>query len=230
MDITPDRWRNTAIYLRHVFGREDDALASIMPAAVAAGLPDIAISPDVGRLLMILVQLATRGHGQDARTPRTVLEIGTLAGYSTIWLARALPPGGRVITIDIEPGHLAFARERFKAAKVADRIETRPGGALGVLPGLARELGPESIDAVFLDAAKAEYLDYARLCKPLLRRGGLLLADNTLGSGSWWIDDPPGAHPERDAIDAFNRAIAADPDFDAACVPIRQGVLIARKR
>jgi caffeoyl-CoA O-methyltransferase len=97
-----------------------------------------------------------------------------------------------------------------------------------VLPTLAAELGPASADLAFIDAAKTEYPDYFRLLKPLIRPGGLLVADNVLGSGSWWIDTPPG-DPDRDAVDRFNRIVAEDPDFEAAAVPIRQGVLIARK-
>ncbi len=107
-------------------------------------------------------------------------------------------------------------------------MDVRVGRALEVLPALARELGPESVDLFFLDAVKTEYLEYARLARPMLRPGGLLLADNVLGS-SFWIDDEPGSSPERDAIDRFNRAMAADAGFATAAVPIRMGLLIARK-
>jgi predicted O-methyltransferase YrrM len=128
----------------------------------------------------------------------------------------------------VNEDHAAFARREFEKAGVAGRIDLRVGAALDVLPRLARELGPDSVDLAFLDAVKTEYAQYVRLLKPLLRAEGLLVADNALGS-SFWIDDPPGSSPERDAIDAFNRMVAADPGFVTACVPIREGVLIARR-
>src|SRR5690606_19451130 len=108
-------------------------------------------------------------------------------------------------------------------------VDLRRGAALDLLPGIARECGPASVDLVFLDAAKSEYDRYFDLLRPLIRPGGLLIADNALGSRSWWIDQPPGSHPDRDAADAFNRRLAADPEFDAAAIPLRQGLLIARR-
>jgi caffeoyl-CoA O-methyltransferase len=223
MEMTSARWEATSDYLQEVFGRPDEQLATLMDRAVAAGIPDIAVSADVGRLLTILAQLAAPGGAHLA------IEVGTLAGYSGIWLARGLAPGGRLITIELEDRHADFAQAESRRAGVSDRVEIRRGAALNVLPGLVRELGPASIDLVFLDAIKTEYADYARLLKPVLKPGGLLLADNALGSGSWWIDQSRGQNPERDAVDQFNRDIAGDPDFHAAAIPIRQGLLIARK-
>jgi caffeoyl-CoA O-methyltransferase len=228
MDMTPRRWANTSTYLREVFGKQDSILEGLMPAAVAAGIPAIAISADVGRLLHILVQLACARPGACGR----VVELGTLAGYSGIWIARALPPGGRLITIEPEPGHADFAQRMFAAAGVSDRVEVRRTTGVAALADLAREFGPESVDAVFLDAIKTEYPEYFRLARPLIGRGGLLIADNVLGSGSWWIDEaaPGEASDSRDAADRFNRLVAADPDFEAAAVPIREGVMIARRK
>lgn len=228
MDMTPQRWENTGAYLREVFGGQDPVLEGLMPAAVAAGIPAIAVSADVGRLLHILVQLACARPGATGR----VVELGTLAGYSGIWIARALPPGGRLFTVEPEPKHADFAQRMFAAAGVADRVEIRRTTGIAALHELARQLGPESVDAVFLDAIKTEYPEYFRLARPLIGRGGLLLADNVLGSGSWWIDEaaPGEARESRDAADRFNRAVAADPEFEAAAVPIREGVLIARRK
>lgn len=229
MDMTPQRWANTSAYLREVFGREDDQLRSLMPRATAAGLPSIAVSADVGRLLTLLVSMTNQGRGA-----RLILELGTLAGYSGLWLARGLAPCGRLITIEFEPRHAAFARAEFDRAGLGPRADIRVGPALELIPRIAEELRAGTLpapafDAIFFDAVKTEYPDYLRLCKPLLAPGGLLMADNILGS-SFWIDDPPGSSPQRDAVDAFNRSVAADPDFDAAGVPIREGILIARKR
>lgn len=221
MDMTPARWDYTCSYLQDVFGREDEQLQTLMPRAIAAGLPDIAVSADVGRLLKLLAMMSGDGRGANL-----IVEVGTLAGYSGIWLARGLHPSGRLITIDIEPKHLAFAQNEFQRAGIADRIQTRQGAALDILPKLAAELGPASIDLAFIDGVKTEYADYFRLLKPLIRPGGLLIADNILGS-TWWIDQEQD--PVRIAVDRFNRLVAADPDFETTGVPIRQGIMIARK-
>jgi predicted O-methyltransferase YrrM len=222
-EMTPQRWENIARYTAEVFGRPDDQLRTLMSRAVAGGLPDIAISPDVGRLLKLLAGLTNGGRG-----PRLALELGALAGYSAIWLARALAPGGKLITVELEPRHADFAEQEFRAAGIADRIELIRAPALEALPAIARRLGPQSLDLVFVDAVKTEYAGYFRLTKPLLRPGALFLADNALGS-DWWIDDPPGSSANRDAVDRFNRLVAADADFETAAVTNRQGLLIARK-
>ncbi|MEZ6319455.1 MAG: O-methyltransferase [Phycisphaerales bacterium] len=197
----------------------DEQLRTLMTRAVAAGLPDIAVSASVGHLLMVLAKTAGA---------RTIVEVGTLGGYSGIWLAKGLAPGGRLITVEAAPVHAAFARAEFDQAGVGDRVEVREGKGLEVLPALVEELGEGSVDLVFLDAIKTEYPGYLPHAKKLLRPGGVLTADNALGGG-WWIDEAPGSSESRDAADRFNRLVASDADFDAACVPIREGVLIARK-
>jgi predicted O-methyltransferase YrrM len=219
VDMTPDRWSYTAEYLRTVFGRSDDHLEGLMDEAVARGIPDIAVSADVGRLLMILTSM-TGG--------RLAVELGTLAGFSGIWLARGLSPAGRLITVEPNERHAAFAEEQFARAGLGDRVEVRRGRALDVLPKLRAELGDASVDVLFFDAIKTEYPEYFRLGRPLIRSGGLLIADNVLGAGTWWIDDEHD--PSRKGADALNRAIAADPDFEAVAVPLREGVLIARRK
>jgi caffeoyl-CoA O-methyltransferase len=218
MDMTPDRWKYTANYSRDVFGRQDDHLAGLMPEGAAAGLPDIAVSADVGRLLMILTSM-TRG--------RLAIEVGTLGGYSGIWIARALAKGGKLITIESEPLHADFAQEQFRKAGVADRIELRRGTGLQLLPDLARELAAGSVDVIFLDAIKTEYPAYWKIVRPLIAVGGLILADNVYGAGEWWIDSM--GNPSREAADKFNRMVASDPDFETVAVPIREGVLIGRR-
>ncbi|MCP3905475.1 MAG: O-methyltransferase [Planctomycetes bacterium] len=217
MKMTPDHWAYLTDYARSVFGAQDDHLAALRDASIAEGLPDIAVDPEVGRLLMILCA-STRG--------RLAIELGTLGGYSGIWIARGLAPGGRLITIEPEPKHAEFAERQFVRAGVADRVELRLGAGLDVLPDLARELGPGSVDVVFLDAIKTEYPEYWTHVRPLIADGGLVLADNVYGSG-WWIGDE--ADPTRNAVDRFNRTVAEDPDFEAVAVPIRSGVLIGRR-
>lgn len=225
MDMTPQRWAYTRAYLKAVFGQEDEQLRTLMTRAVAAGLPDIAVSADVGRLLKILASM-TPG---DAQGRRTAVEVGTLGGYSGIWLARGLGEQGRLFTIEPEALHADFAQREFDAAGLGDRVEIRRGTGLSELPKLAAELGPESIDVLFLDALKREYPEYFAIGRSMIRRGGLLIADNALGSGSWWIDECRGSNPDRDGADRLNREVAADPAFEAVAVPIREGVLIARR-
>jgi caffeoyl-CoA O-methyltransferase len=220
IEMTPERWEHTCGYLRAVFGTQDDHLAGLMDRAVEAGLPDIAISADVGRMLMLLTSM-TRAQ--------LAVEVGTLAGYSGIWIARGLKPGGKLITIELEDRHADFAQAQFETAGVADRVELRRGGAEAVLDQLAKELPAGTVDVAFLDADKAAYPGYWTQLRPLIAPGGLLLADNMLGGGSWWIDEKPGANASRDAADAVNRMLAADPEFTAVTVPIREGVLVARR-
>jgi caffeoyl-CoA O-methyltransferase len=220
MDMTPQRWAATGSYLDSVFGREDEHLAGLMGRAVEAGLPDIAVSAGVGRMLLALARLV------DAEA---IVEVGTLAGYSGIWLARGLGGDGRLVTIEAEPRHADFAERSFAEAGVAERVTVVRGTGLEVLPRLVDELGAGKVDLVFLDAVKTEYPEYLPHAKRLLRPGGLLVADNALGSREWWIDDAPRSNASRDAADRFNRLVAGDADFEAFCVPIREGVLVARK-
>lgn len=219
--MTPERWDRTSLYCREVFGAQDEQLRTLMQRAVAQDIPDIAVSADVGRLLSILVA-GTRA--------RSALEFGALAGYSGVWIARALAPGGRLRTFEPEPKHADFAQREFEKAGVADRVEIIRRPALEGLPELRAEVPDRSVDFVLLDAVKTEYPDYFTAVRPLLAPGGLLVADNALGTSSWWIDTPPGESPDRDAMDRFNRAVAADPDFETSMIPLREGLLIARRR
>ena len=237
MTMTPQQWAGTCQYLGEVFGRtgpRDGRIGTVLETLPQlrkeAGLPDIAISGDVGRLLTVLTTLATRTPEATGR----IVEVGTLGGYSALWLVRGLGTSGRLFTVEQDPRHAAFARARFVQSGVSDRVELIEGGAMHALPRLADKLGPASVDVIFLDADKREYVDYLRVLKPMLRRGGLLLADNALGSNRWWITDDPGSLPpeaaaSRAGADLFNHTVAADPDFETACVPIREGVLIATR-
>jgi predicted O-methyltransferase YrrM len=216
--MNADRWRYTSDYLREVFGAQDAHLAGLMHQAVAAGLPPIAVSADVGRLLQLLTSM----------TPgRLALELGTLAGYSAIWLARGLAPGGRLITVELDEDRAAFAEAQIARAGLAERVEVRRGAALDALDALREELAPGSVDVLFLDAVKRDYLAYFERARPLLAVGGLVIADNALGSSAWWIDHE--GDPEREGAHALNERLASDPDFIAAAVPLREGLAIARR-
>jgi predicted O-methyltransferase YrrM len=213
MPMTPERWSYIGDYAEDVFGQYDDHLAGLMNRAVEAGLPPIAVSADVGRLLKILVSL-TEGE--------LAIELGTLGGYSAIWIARGLAPDGRLLTVEYNEEHADFAQTELEKAGVADQVQILRGAALDVLPRIADDVGERSVDFAFIDAVKTEYVDYYRLLKPLMKPGGLLVADNVYGTGAGWIDEGHGT-------DEFNRLIAADPDFDAVATPMREGVLIARR-
>jgi predicted O-methyltransferase YrrM len=211
--MTPERWDFIGDYADEVFGQYDDHLAGLMRRAVEAGLPPIAVSADVGRLLKILVSVTEA---------KLAIELGTLAGYSGIWIARGLAGDGLLITIEHHDRHADFAQAEFEKAGVADRVRIVRGAALSLLPDIATEVGDQSVDFAFIDAAKSEYVDYFHMLKPLMKPGGLLVADNVYATGAGWIDEGHGT-------DDFNRLIADDPDFDAVAIPMREGVLIARR-
>jgi predicted O-methyltransferase YrrM len=214
MTMTPERWEFLNVYARDLFGDTSDQLATLMDRAAEAGLPPIAVSPDVGRLLQILASL----------TPgRLAIELGTLGGYSGIWIARGLSPEGKLITIEYDETHADFAEAEFASAGLSGQVQVVRGAALDVLPEIAGRVGPESVDFAFLDAVKTEYPDYFRALKPLMAPGGVLVADNVYGTGQGWIDEGYGTDP-------FNRAVAGDPEFISTIVPMREGILIARRR
>ncbi|QKK10215.1 MAG: hypothetical protein HND58_18830 [Planctomycetota bacterium] len=144
-------------------------------------------------------------------------------------MARGLGAQGRLITIEPEPEHAAFARSEFARAGMGDRIELRESTGLEELPRLVEELGDGSAGVVFLDAIKSEYRGYAEHAARLLRPGGLLIADNCLGA-DWWITDPAGSDAGRDAVDAFNRWIGSPGSgFLSCCVTNREGLVVAQK-
>lgn len=211
--MTPARWQLLNDYSGDLFGPGDDQLATLPRRASAVGLPDIAVSPDVGALLGILAA-GTEG--------KLALEVGTLGGYSGIWIARSLASDGKLLTIESEESHADFAETEFARAGLAERVEVVRGQALTVIPSIGHRVGPESLDFVFIDAAKDEYVAYFELIRPLVKVGGLVVADNVLGTGQGWLDEGYGT-------DDFNRLVAADSDYFATITPMRQGLLIARR-
>lgn len=152
----------------------DPALEAALDASAAAGLPPHAVSPTQGRLLHLLARMIGA---------RRVLEIGTLGGYSTIWLARALPADGRLVTLEISAAHAAVARENLTRAGVGDRVEVRVGDAHEGLAALVAE-GAAPFDLVFVDADKKSCLDYLRAARSLVRKGSLLIVDNVVRHGA----------------------------------------------
>ena len=210
------------IYVRELFAPEDDVLIAVARRALEAGVARMEITADVGQLLHVLAR---------AVRARRVLEVGTLYGYSAIWMARALPPGGRLVTIEIDRDRAAEAAAFVARAGLAAVVEVRCGPALEILPALARESSGEAepalYDLAFLDAAKEEYPAYLEWALSLVRPGGLIVADNTLiGSGGAVVDDAPTT-PSLAAVRAFNERLASDPRLTSTIVPVREGVSIS---
>jgi caffeoyl-CoA O-methyltransferase len=201
-------------YVSDVFVREDEALRWIQAEAERAGLPSISVEPFEGRVLQFLVQLS--------RT-KTIVEIGTLAGYSAVWMARALPPGGRLITLEKSSKHAAVARAGFERAGLADRVELLEGDARESLAKLTPR-GP--FDMVFIDADKGSYPAYLAWTIDNLRPGGLVAAHNAFRSGR--ILTPDG--DEDRLIDTFNRSLAAEPRLDAMILAIGDGFAVGVKK
>ena len=199
----------TSDYLAALFAPEDATLLALREEADRSGLPPISISPDEGRLLQVLLR---------AVAARRVLEVGTLGGYSAIWMARALPPDGSLLTLEIEPSHAEFARRHVLRAGVGDRVEVRVGRALDLLPAL----DGERFDAVFLDADKEPLPTYFDWALRLLRPGGLLIADNALWGGRV-LDERVDDEATR-AVREFNRRLATDPRVTGIVVPTHDGV------
>ena len=201
----------TGDYIAGLFAPEDELLAALREEADRTGLPPIAVSADEGRLLQVLL-MSIRA--------RRVLEVGTLGGYSAIWMARVLPDDGELLSIEIEQRHAEFARRYVQRAGLADRVDVRVGRALDVLPSL----DGEKFDAVFLDADKEPMPNYFEWALRLLRPGGLLIADNTLWGGR--VLDDAERDEKTTAVREFNRRMATDPRVLSILVPTHDGVAI----
>lgn len=152
----------------------DAALHAALEASVAAGLPAINVAPNQGKLLHLLARMMGA---------RRILEIGTLGGYSTIWLARALPAGGRLVTLELDRQHAEVARANFARAGVSDVIDLRVGPALEALPRLAAEAG-DPFDFIFIDADKASVPEYVSWAIRLSRVGSVIVVDNVVRDGA----------------------------------------------
>jgi predicted O-methyltransferase YrrM len=210
-------------YICATFPAEDDFLRTLKAEAAETGLPPIHIAPEQAAFLQTFLC---------AMGARRVLEIGTLAGYSALCMARALPPGGYLLTLERSPAHAAFARRKIHEAGFGGMIDVREGDAKQTLAELARERAEkklESFDFVFIDADKAGYAAYLELALPLLRPGGAVCADNTLAWGA--IADETTNDKTVQALRRFNAAVQAHPLLRAASLaPIAAGMTFAVKR
>ncbi len=219
--MSQQRWDHTHEYIDRLFSDDSQRWQEEDAAAEKAGLPAISVGSTVGRWLTLLAGISRDGGA------RLVVEVGTLGGASALALAAGMAPDGRLITIEASREHVDFARQALQRADEA-RVDVRLGTGLDLLPQLVTELGQGSCDLLFLDAIKTEYPGYLEAGLPLLRSGGLIVADNVLGCGGGWVPDGVEDEPSRVAIDQFNRSIAENPALQGTILPMRQGVLIAR--
>ncbi len=199
-------------YVEKVHAAHDAGLAQAFATPGRAGLPAIQVAPSEGKLLGMLIGLLGA---------RKVVEIGTLAGYSAIRMARRLPAGGHLWTFEYEPKHHALARANIEAAGLKDRVTCVLGKALDGLDDLARREGP--FDAVFVDADKGNYDRYGRWAAEHLRSGGMLLGDNAFFFGRLLEDGE-----EAQAMRRFHEEAAQA--FDTVCIPTPDGLLLGIKR
>ena len=196
-------------YIERLFHAPDAALSEALKDAEAAGLPAIQVSPNQGAFLNTIARIAGA---------RRILEIGTLGAYSTIWLARALPADGKLITVEVNPRHVEVSRRNLERAGLSGRVEIRLGDAGSVLAGMR---GEPPFDLVFIDADKRGYPKYLELVLPLSRPGTVILADNVIRDGLVLEDAP--TDPDVAGARAFNQAIARHPRLDSLILPSYKG-------
>jgi predicted O-methyltransferase YrrM len=197
-----ERWGEVDRYIVDLFGLHDEALDEAVAASRAAGLPQIHVSAVQGKLLHVLAR---------AVGARRILEVGTLAGFSGIWLARALPADGRLVTLELDPRHARVAQANFERAGLADRIEIMVGPAIESLATLATlaDAGADPFDMVFIDADKESYADYLDGALRLARPGALIVADNVVRQGR--LADPADTDPRVVGVRRFAERLATDP-------------------
>jgi predicted O-methyltransferase YrrM len=206
--MEPNMEDNTASYDRYIaglFAPQDAALAGTVAEMERESVPKINVSGTEGKLLQVLAL---------AVGAKRILEIGTLGGYSGIHLARALPEGGTLVTLEIDPHHAEVAQSNFDSAGVGHRVDVRVGPAAETLRAIATA-GEAPFDLVFIDADKGGYVEYLELSLPLLREGGLMLADNTLPDAVLTGEDS--------GTKRYNAAAAARPELTTIVIPVLRG-------
>ncbi len=202
-------------YLRERTTHEDEHLRTLRSAADAAGLPPIAIAPEQGAFLQILLRAAAA---------REVVEVGTLGGYSATWMARALPPDGRVRTIELDAKHANFAEHWIARSDVAGKIEVHRGAGRDVLA----RFRDDSADAAFIDADKTGYPHYLRECLRIVRVGGVIVADNALAFGQLFDAQP--TDPGVPHVRAFNDLVPTLAErLQAVIVPLGDGMWVGTR-
>ena len=201
-----DQWTAVDRYFNDLMVPSDPVLEAALKASAEAGLPPIQVSPSQGKMLWIMAR---------AMRARRILEMGTLGGYSTIWLARALPPDGRLITLEADPNHAEVARVNIERAGLGDMVDVRLGPALDTLPRLAAE-GRGPFDLVFIDADKENYPDYFKWALRLSRRGTLIIADNVARKGA--VIDAESGDPNVQGMRRFLELVAGERRVSATAI------------
>jgi predicted O-methyltransferase YrrM len=204
--MSQQQWTEVDEYLNSVFVESDAVLEAAQAAAATAGLPAINVAPNQGKLLQVLA----RSIGA-----QRILEIGTLAGYSTIWLARALPADGQLITLELDPKHAAVARANLERAGLATITEVRIGAALDSLAALVAE-AQAPFDLVFIDADKQSAADYFAYALQLTRVGGLIITDNVVRDGA--VIHGNSSDPSVQGIRRLNALVAQEPRVSATAL------------
>ena len=200
-------WAHVDDYLESRLGGEDEILRRAQEAAAKAGLPAISVTPLQGKFLHVLARLMGA---------RRVLEIGALGGYSAIWLGRALPPGGKLYTLEVSPHHARVAGANIAAAGLADKVEIIVGPALDTLPALAADPGPASFDLTFIDADKPNNQAYFSWALRLTRPGGAIVVDNVVRNGG--VADSTSADPNVVGTQHLFEAMAGHTGITAAAL------------
>jgi len=201
-----ERWDRVDRYLSELLIPDDPVLDAALRASAEANLPEIQVSPPQGKLLELLARI---------RGTRRILEIGTLGGYSTIWLARALPPDGRLVSLELNPRHAAVARANLARAGLDRSVEIRDGPAADSLARLVAE-GAEPFDLIFIDADKVGYPEYLGWALRLSRRGTVIVADNVVRNGA--VADAASADPNVQAIRRFHEMLARESRLSATAI------------
>jgi predicted O-methyltransferase YrrM len=205
-----------AAYIREVTLREPETLRRLREATEDHPKASMQIAPEQGQFLHFLVKLVGA---------RQVLEVGVFMGYSSSWMALALPGGGKVVACDVSEEYAAIARHTWHEAGVADRIDLRVAPALDTLDGLLASGCAGTFDMAFIDADKQNYGNYYERALSLVRRGGLIAVDNVLWDGS--VVDPARTDPDTEAIRAFNRKLHTDDRIALTMATIGDGLTLA---
>ncbi|MGD0637979.1 MAG: O-methyltransferase [Nitrososphaerales archaeon] len=201
--MSGEEWAAVDAYITNLLVHQDEALEAAVEESRAAGLPAINVTPTQGKMLHILARM----HGA-----RDILEIGTLAGYSTIWLGRALPAGGRLITLELDPKHIRIARSNIARAGLDAVVEVKQGRALDTLAQLVAA-GRKPFDLIFIDADKGSLPDYFAWALKLSHPGTLIIVDNVVRDGM--VLDASSTDPDIQGVRSFNEAVAAEPRVTA---------------
>jgi predicted O-methyltransferase YrrM len=214
-------------YIRSLYAAQDTLLADIDNMLKSQNIA-MHVGAEEGKLLQVLAAM----HGV-----KTIVEVGTLAGYSTIWMARGLPGdeygGGHIYTLNKDPRHIAMAKESFAKSDVAERITMLEGDAKDSLEKLAQDKAfkAKPLDMVFIDADKISYNIYLDWAEQHVRKGGLIIADNTFLFGSVWLESPPeGVAPTTwNAMRRFNERLADQSRYQSVIIPTAEGLSVAIK-